>query len=90
MIDVEGSIVDIEGNRQHIFLEFFKRDPVQIIQTIVSDPTLRDDLHWEPTKLYADIDCTERIYNEAWTGDDWFRLQVCHPHYHINTITNLH
>lgn len=76
LIDVEGSLMDADGNRRHIHLELFKQNPVQLVQTIVSDPTLRGELHWEPQKLYADSECTERIYNEAWTGDDWFKLQV--------------
>lgn len=76
LIDVEGSILDAEGHKMHITLELFKRDPVKIIESIVNDPMLREDLRWEPVKFYADEDCTKRIYNEAWTADDWFNLQV--------------
>lgn len=83
LIDVEGSCLDTDGNKQHIILELFKQDPVRIVKTIVGDPTLCDCLHWEPVKLYANKECTEHIFNEAWTGDDWFNLQVS---YHMLAI----
>lgn len=54
LIDVEGSILDANGSRQHLILELFKRNPVKVIETIIGDPTLIKDLHWEPVKLYTD------------------------------------
>lgn len=53
------------------------RDPVEVIRDLVGDPSLADDLHWAPSKVYSDMQREKRVYSEMWTADWWYKLQVC-------------
>jgi len=49
-------------------LKIFHCDPVE--------STFCDVLQYVPEQLYTDETHEERIYNEMWTGDWWWELQV--------------
>jgi hypothetical protein len=59
-------------------LELFHRDPVECIQELLSNPMFKDVLQYSPLQVFVDEECTERIYNEMWTCNWWWDLQVCY------------
>ena len=36
----------------------------------------KDSLSYTPEKVYADAEGKERVYDEMWTGDWWWDVQV--------------
>ena len=54
---------------------YYWRDPIQIVEDLLQNPSYRDDLIYTPCKLTGKFG--ERIYSELHTGDWWWKLQVC-------------
>lgn len=76
VISVKGTQVDAEGNPRTEVLELWKRDPVECVREIMSNPALAASLQYEPQKIFSNLKCEEQIYNEAWTGEWWWDAQV--------------
>ena len=57
-------------------VDLWKRNPIKLIKELLQDPEWKDVLQYKPQKLYVDSECSERIYNEMWTGDWWWEMQV--------------
>jgi Plavaka transposase len=64
----------IIGNER---LDFYCRDIVECIRSLYSDPQFAQDLAFAPERHYTSPDRTCRIYNEMYTGDWWWTVQVC-------------
>ena len=71
-----GDLVDDEGKRRTEDIELWRRDPVDLIRELLGNPIFRDSLRYAPEQLFADEDGASRIYDETWTGDWWWELQV--------------
>ena len=71
-----GTLFDSAGNPEVLLFELWKRNPIAVVQHILGNPALEKHMHWVPEKVYVDESRAERIYNEAWTSDHWFELQV--------------
>jgi hypothetical protein len=56
-------------------VKFWHRDPLAVLQEIFENPDLKDSCVWEPVKQYNSEG--ERVYTDMYTGDWWWRLQVC-------------
>jgi hypothetical protein len=56
------------------------RDPITIIETLLSSPPLGKSMQFHPKKSWSDGSKTNRIYSEMWTGDWWWRTQVSFSH----------
>jgi hypothetical protein len=58
-------------------LTMFWRDPIECIQHLLEDPYLSQNMTFAPRRVYtSDAENKNRIYNEMWTGDWWWRMQV--------------
>lgn len=58
-------------------LEFWHRDIVECIKELIGNPLFKDYTHYTPERKYKDEECTERIFDEMWTGELWWQVQVC-------------
>jgi Plavaka transposase len=65
-------VVNIGGER----LEFHFRDVIDCIRSLYSDPQFIHDLAFVPERHYTSPERTGRIYNEMYTGDWWWMVQV--------------
>ena len=52
------------------------RDPLELIQGLWSNPTYVDDMVFAPRKLWSCHEKSSRLYNEMWTGNWWWNIQV--------------
>ena len=69
--DWQEAAIDIEG----ISTPYWYRDPISAISYILGHPPFKDYLRYAPIR---DRDASgERLYSEMWTGDWWWRTQVC-------------
>lgn len=57
-------------------LEFYYRDVMNCIRTIYGDPQFAHHLVFAPERHYTTQERTCRIYNELYTGDWWWKVQV--------------
>ena len=55
------------------------RCPLQLIQSLIGNPTWSEKLVFAPRKVYSDRQCSRRIYNEMWTGKWWHTVQSLLP-----------
>ncbi|KIJ50068.1 hypothetical protein M422DRAFT_777176 [Sphaerobolus stellatus SS14] len=74
-IRVEGTMKTADGEPLVEHLELWKRDPVECVREIISNPSLRDSLRYAPIRIFTDPERTERVYNEMWTGSWWWDAQ---------------
>jgi len=61
-------------------LEFYYHDVMECIQSLYGDPEFAQDLVFSPEQHYTSAERTHCIYNEMYTGDWWWTVQV-HNHY---------
>lgn len=57
-------------------LEFYYRDVIECIRSLYGDPRFMDQLAFSPERHYTSHERTCRIYNEMYTGDWWWSVQV--------------
>ncbi|KAI5991711.1 hypothetical protein EDC04DRAFT_2587370 [Pisolithus marmoratus] len=76
MIDMEGDIVAEDGTLRHEQLELWWHDPVECVQELMGNPAFWDVMSYVPEHAYADADGENCIYDEMWTGNWWWDMQV--------------
>jgi hypothetical protein len=74
-LSVEGRGVNDDGVVTEK-VELWRRDPVECIRELFSNPAFTDKIHYKPQKVYTDESRTERVYDEMWTGQWWWKMQV--------------
>jgi hypothetical protein len=57
-------------------LEFYWRDVLECIRSLYGDPKFAQDLTFVPERHYTCHARRIRIYNEMYTGDWWWGIQV--------------
>lgn len=57
-------------------LECWRRNPVDVVTELISRPEFAKTMHYAPERVYRDSDCNNRVYDEMWTGDWWWDIQV--------------
>lgn len=75
-VKVQGDMVGENGEALVEKLELWKRDPVECIRELIGNPAFRDVMGYAPERVYADKETSTRVYDEMWTGDWWWNLQV--------------
>ena len=67
---------DEGGSRMVEHLELWFRDPVECVRELLSNPAFIDFISYGPEYVYSDSEGKERIFDEMWTGDWWWEMQV--------------
>ena len=57
-------------------LEFYSRDVLECIRSLYGNPQFAQQLVFAPERHYTCQDRRSRIYNEMYTGDWWWSIQV--------------
>ncbi|KAF8987416.1 hypothetical protein BDQ17DRAFT_1435655 [Cyathus striatus] len=73
--EVTGNELDHEGNQMTETVMLWRRDPVECIKELIGNPAFKDNLVYEPCKVFRDKDCKNRVYGEMWMGDWWWDMQ---------------
>lgn len=76
IIKVVGDRLGENGQPKVEDVELWKRDPLDIIKALISNPLFKDHIAYQPEKVYRDKTATIRVYDEMWTGDWWWETQV--------------
>ena len=79
LVKVVGDRTGEDGQPIIEEVELWRRDPVEIIQSLIANPMFKDEIAYEPEKVYKDNRGKIRVYDEMWTGDWWWDTQVRKP-----------
>lgn len=82
IVTVPGDIVGEDGQVMVEELELWKRDPVECVKELMGNPAFKDFLAYVPERVFTDPSGKNRIIDEAWTADWWWKIQVSARSYH--------
>ena len=57
-------------------LDFYCRDVLECVRSLFGDPQFTQDLAFAPERHYTNSERTHRLYNEMYTCDWWWTVQV--------------
>ena len=76
IIAVEGDRMGDDGKLMHEDLELWRCDPVGCTEELIGNPGFDGNIAYAPERVYADEGATIRRYDEMWTAEWWWRMQV--------------
>lgn len=76
IVTAHGNKVGEDGVMMSEDLELWKRNPVDCVKELISNPAFRDLMAYVPQRVYSNKGGTNRVYDEMWTGDWWWNTQV--------------
>ena len=62
-------IIDLAGNQ-------VREDPVECVNELIGNPSFKDYISYVPEHVYTVDAGQDRIYDEMWTADWWWKTQV--------------
>lgn len=66
----------VEDPTEEHLIEF--RNPIKAIQSLWGDPLFAKELVYSPERMWANAERQSHLYNEMWTGQWWWNIQVNH------------
>lgn len=75
-VNVYGDVLDDQGNPVIEEVQLWRRDPVECIKELLSNPAFKTLIKYAPEKVYRDAEGNVRVFGEAWSADWWWNLQV--------------
>lgn len=54
----------------------WRRDPIECLRELMGNPAFREKMAYSPERVYTDAEGKNRLFDEMWTGDWWWNLQV--------------
>lgn len=75
-ISVVGNRIGNDGQREMEDLELWLRNPVDCIRELMSNPEFDQGVSYVPERVFADEEGKTRVFDEMWTGDWWWKMQV--------------
>lgn len=76
IVKVSGDVEAEDGETLGEELELWHRNPMECIQELIGNPAFKDKIVFEPGQFFTDEGCTNRIIDEAWTADWWWKAHV--------------
>ncbi|KAJ7023961.1 hypothetical protein C8F04DRAFT_1303601 [Mycena alexandri] len=56
-------------------LTLYYRDPIECLQTLLSNPLVQDSIHYTPFKMWKTAERIVRVYNQWLSGDTAWKIQ---------------
>lgn len=75
-LKVTGDIKDNEGNARAEEVEIWHRNPVECIRELMGNSKFSGKMRYAPEKIFVDEACTNQEFDEMWTVDWWWDIQV--------------
>ncbi|KAJ7609663.1 Zn-finger domain-containing protein [Roridomyces roridus] len=81
IVTAAGNRLDEDGELMAEDLELWRRDPVECIKDLMSNPAFKDCMAYAPERVYGREDGSEdsRIIDEMWTAQWWWETQELLP-----------
>ena len=75
-LEITGDERDDKGKLKSEVFQLWKRDSVECIKELIGNPAFRKIMRYSPQQAYEDENGETRIFDEMWTGDWWWNIQV--------------
>lgn len=75
-ITLTGDLLDEHGAVLTDQFELWFRNPLCIIKELISNPAFNGFVSYTPERVYDDDTGETRVYDEMWTADWWWDMQV--------------
>ena len=76
IIKVSGDVLDEDRKTRSEQLELWYCDPIECIKELIGNPAFKDYISYVPERVYMDKEGKVRVFDEMWTGDWWWEIQV--------------
>jgi hypothetical protein len=76
IVTVSGDLEAEDGGTMCEELELWRRDTLECIQDLIGNPAFKDRMGFEPAQFFTDEACSDRLIDEAWTADWWWKAHV--------------
>ena len=76
MVEVEGDILGTDGKPLTEEVELWMHNPLDCIRELMANLSFVDVISYKPQKVFEDEAGQERRFDEMWTGDWWWEIQV--------------
>lgn len=76
MVRMTGDRVGPTNTPMEEELELWRRDPVECVQELIGNPAFLESMSFAPETVYEDEGGKTRVFDEMWTGDWWWEMQV--------------
>ncbi|TCD60331.1 hypothetical protein EIP91_010340 [Steccherinum ochraceum] len=74
-ITVQGDAADEDGVLMKEELELWRRDPLDLVRELIGNPMFNGHMAYAPEKVFAGMEGDERVLDEMWTADWWWKVQ---------------
>jgi hypothetical protein len=79
VLSIDGKGVDGDGGIVTETVDLWRRDPVECVRELFSNPAFKDKCQYKPRKAFTNKSKAEQVYGEMWMGKWWWKTQVsCH------------
>ncbi|KAF8598354.1 hypothetical protein BDV93DRAFT_561399 [Ceratobasidium sp. AG-I] len=80
--DWEVQTIEVSGDQGTETVEFWKRNPLDMLKSMLLDKKFKKHLHYAPERHYIDRQRKRRQRGEMWTGDLMWKMQdsINNPH----------
>jgi hypothetical protein len=72
--------IRVEGDNGTEVLDLWMRDVVEVIKMLIGDPRFAEHIRYAPEKHFTSATHETRVYDEMWSADWWWRIQVSIEH----------
>lgn len=79
IVKVSGDLKGDDGETMVKELELWRRNPLECIQQLIGNPSFKDKIIFEPGMYFTNEACTNRLVDEAWTANWWWKAHVSDP-----------
>ena len=73
---ITGDELDKQKQPRTELVYLWKQNPVECIQELIRNLAFREHLWYTPEKVYKDCNGDNQMFDEMWTSDWWWNLQV--------------
>jgi len=76
VVKVKGDLVGVNGKHKEEEVKLWMRNPVNCVRELMANPDFTKIVSYEPQQAFSDATGNTRQYDEMWTGDWWWEVQV--------------
>ncbi|KAI0342014.1 hypothetical protein BDW22DRAFT_1331469 [Trametopsis cervina] len=77
-INVVGDLLGEDGIPMSEELELWRRNPVDCVRELIGNPAFCKAMEFSPERVFSDEKGENRVIDEMWTADWWWRAQASH------------
>lgn len=75
-ITITGNKVDALGVPLKETVTTYMHDPIHAVGQLLNNLMFREGMNFVPEKAYTDVSQQSQVFDEMWTGNAWWRVQV--------------